>query len=303
MGRPLRLTNPAYVHLVTLRTREARLFLRPTKAICETIGGIVARYREKYGILLHAYIFLGNHYHMVLSDPCGNLWRFEQAVNREISRRNNWTLRREGSLWGRRYDDQIAVEDEDAVEALIYVMLNAVRHGLVYHPREWPGLSSFEQLRTGEARDFPFVNYAAYARARLRNRDAQIADFTNKNLLILTPLPGLKVNSIQEQWQLIEPRMQKRLEELRIEQKLTARKPSVANFANQNPFARPKKISRSPRPLCYTKSLSAKRVFSEFYKALREAYLIVSRQFRAGDYRKAFPPHTLKPPLHCVPQA
>lgn len=289
------------MHLITLRTRQARLMLRSSERTNEIIGGVVARYQELYGIKLHTYIFLGNHYHLVLSDPESNLWRFEQSVNREISRRLNWELRHEGSIWGRRYDDQIAVEDEDALEALLYVTLNGVHHGLAYHPADWPGVNAHEQLRDGNPRIYSFVSYSAYTKAKLRNRKARIEDFTTKHQITLTPLPGLGVDTIEEQWKIIEPLLQKRLGELRKERKLTPGMFRQAQYSKQNPFSKPKSVSRAPRPICYTKSLSAKRIFKEFYHALRDTYHEVSRRFRAGEFSLLFPPHTLKPPLHSVP--
>ena len=301
MGRPLRLTNPDYIHVISLRTRGARLLLRPSKRVTNIIGGVIARYQQCFGIRLHAYKCLGNHYHLVLSDPLGNLWRFEQSVNREISRRLNWELHHEGSIWSRRYDDLIAVEGADAIDAIIYVTLNCVRHGLTFHPKDWPGLNCYEQLRDGKPRTFTFINYSAYSKAKLRIPKVRLEDFASEHQLILTPLPSLGVETIEEQWNIIAPFLQSRLAELRKEKKLSARAFRNTDYKKQNPFSKPREVSHSNRPVCFTKSLSAKIIFKEFYRSLLVGYREISKRFRAGDYSLIFPPHTLKPPLHCVP--
>ena len=65
---------------------------------------------------------------------------FAENINREIAKRVNNLVGRAGSLWHRRFDDQVTVElGKDELEALLYILTNPVKHGLVTHAKHWPG--------------------------------------------------------------------------------------------------------------------------------------------------------------------
>lgn len=287
MPRPLRINDPDKLQLVTVRTQAAQLLLRPDRWVNEMIGGVLARYQEMYGIEIYAYTFLSNHYHILLRAPRCNLWQFEQALNREIARRINFYLKREGTLWGRRYDAQIVVEDADQIEALLYIVCNATGHGLVSHPQQWPGMHSYDQLRTGKELTYRFDIYSSKEETALHT-------------LKLSPLPALGCNSLTEQWEVLQKEIFKRLRKLH---EARENKPFLgkARILKQKPFARPKKIKRSPRPACYTKSLIALHWFRKFYKQVRTTYVEASYRYRCGDLSALFPPFTFPPPAHYVP--
>ena len=114
MGRPLRDTDPEKVHLITCRTARAELLMVPRPEITNIIGGVIAKYSSLLEIDLYAVIVLSNHYHLLAKAPKGNLSFFAENINREIAKRVNWHLGREGFFWGRRYDDQIVVEEYES---------------------------------------------------------------------------------------------------------------------------------------------------------------------------------------------
>ena len=177
--RPLRNTDPSLYRLITLRTADAKLLMRPSKDVNKTLGGVVARYAEILGIEILAYNFLSNHKHILIRAPRGNADEFEENVNREIARRLNWKLHRKGKFWSRRYDDQTVVSEEDLLEAFLYVTTNATRHGLVEHPSQWPGLSSYTQSITEEAKTYSFRHYS------VKEGEGKVTHHTLK----ITPLP------------------------------------------------------------------------------------------------------------------
>ena len=163
MPRPRRNTNPEYIRLVTIRTQNAKLYMVPSKELNQIVGGVLAKYQQKYRIIIYGFIFLSNHYHLLLKAPKENLWRFEQAVNREIAKRVNRYLKREGHFWARRYDEQIVVEKADVLTALLYIVCNAVKHKLINNPLKWPGLSCIKQLLSGKDETYYFTDYTAYS--------------------------------------------------------------------------------------------------------------------------------------------
>ena len=301
MGRPIRNTDPKLIRLVTIRTSEARLFLTPDEELNQIVGGVLAKYREKFEIELFAYVVLGNHIHLLLRAPKGNAWLFGQNVFREVAKRVNWKLGRSGFFWGRRYDEQITVEDSDALAALLYVATNPVKHGLVQDSRDWPGLCCHQHLLDEKPRVYKFTDYTAYKKAKklakATGKKVRIADFQTPYKLLLTPLPQFAELSQGKRVKEMSLLLNGKLDELHKER---GNKPYLGRKAvrQQNPNAVPENVSRSPRPLCYTKSLEGKRQYMEWYFGWLEWYRAASRDYRRGFLGVEFPPHSLRPPLH-----
>ena len=305
MGRPIRDLNPSHIRLVTIRTEEAKLFMAPTaengEKINEIVGGVIAKYQAMFSIVIYAYVVCGNHYHILLRAPESNLWRFSQAINREIAKRINSLLGRKGHFWYRRYDDQVVLEGGDALEALIYIICNPVNHGLVEDPREWPGLNCLEQLFSGEARIFSFFDGTAYSVARRKakkGKEVDPEDYKDEYSLVLSPLPIFEGSSHEEMADKIEALVKERCEEIKADRRKESKGfLGIENIRNQSPFSVPKSVKNSPRPLCYSKCSEAKKLFLGIFLSFVETYREASRRFRSGDLSTLFPPFTIKPPL------
>ena len=303
MSDRIRDTDPNKIHLVTIRTQAAALLLRPGKGLEEILGGIVARYQDMYGTEIYAYNFLGNHYHILARGSENELWRFAQGVNREVARRVNYIRYREGKLWGRKYDDQIVVEVPDATEAFLYITTNATHHGLVSHPIEWPGFNSYWQSLRENSKKYAFTHYTEYSKALRKARRTKeivrVEDYQTIHTLTLTPIPEFKELSSSQRIRKLKALIEERIRRIaadRTNQGLSAYLGRDAILA-QDPFQKPLKSKRSPRPLCYTKSFTAKLIFMEEYFSTLANYKEASKKFRSGKLDTEFPPYTIKPPL------
>lgn len=279
----------------------------PRSELNEIIGGVIARYIERCRVDLYGYVVLSNHYHFVVSGPEGSLPELEENVNREIARRVNAYLRREGHFWGRRYDDEITITPVDALEGLLYVTTNPVKHGLVTHPKQWPGLSCYEQLMRNTEKTYYFTHYTEYSaalrRARFTGEVVRKSDYQTAHTLKLKPIPIFEHLSRHERTeklrQLIETRTSKLYRD-RLDKGLgfIGRK-AVLNQPIQGSF--PREVSKSPRPICYTKDPVAKGIYKAENQIRKSWYKKASIKFRSGDYNAVFPPYCIKPPLHHVP--
>jgi len=95
---------------------------------------------ERTGFRIHAYVLMGNHYHLLLETPKANLSRgmgwFQNAFTRRINTRHALG----GHLFGGRYK-AILVEPGNCFSAILdYIHLNPVRAGLT---KESDGLESY----------------------------------------------------------------------------------------------------------------------------------------------------------------
>ena len=295
MGHPLRDTDPDNYHLVTVRTLRAAVLMVPSDTLNALIGGIVARYQELFSITLFAYCILGNHLHLLLRAPQQNVDEFMENVLREIARRVNWELKQDGVFWGRRYDDQVIRKHSDLEEALLYIATNSVKHGLSKKASRWPGLGCYQQLLSEEERTFPFVFRS--------KKDKDGKPLVVYHTLKLTPLPQYAHLSKAERTETLRDRLAER--EAALQQ---GRAASGEGFMTpeavkaQRPGRRPVKVSRSPRPICYTKDPAVRRAYKADRREFRRCYREASEAFRAGNYDVEFPRYCHKPPAHRKPK-
>jgi len=137
MARPLRIEFPGGLYHVTARgngrqsifdddTDRAR-FLR-------VLTSVVSR----YGVLCHAYCLMGNHYHLLLETPEGNLSRAMRQLNGVYSQAFNRRHQRPGHVLEGRFHAQVVDKDAYLRTVCRYIVLNPVRAGLVAHPGQWP---------------------------------------------------------------------------------------------------------------------------------------------------------------------
>lgn len=121
-----------------------RMFLlKPGSVVNAVLLYVLGLAANKYGIRIHAFIFLSDHGHMMATDPVGGqMSGFMQylfslagrSLNRHYRRRENfWSSEKPNCVW-------IAPRAEDLADKLAYVLCNAVISGLVDRMQKWPGV-------------------------------------------------------------------------------------------------------------------------------------------------------------------
>ena len=89
---------------VTCRTVQGRFLLRPTSKLCSLVIGVLARARRIYSVELHAFVFLSNHYHLLLTvENAEQLARFMNYLNSNLAREGGRLHQWREKFWGRRY--------------------------------------------------------------------------------------------------------------------------------------------------------------------------------------------------------
>ncbi len=293
MGNPLRNSDPSAFRLITIRTQEARLFMAPCGKVRRLIGGIIARYQEILGIEIYAYCFLGNHYHLLIRAPQGNADEFFENVNREISRRMNWRLKREGAFWGRRYSEQFVLAEDDLLEAFLYISTNPTRHGLIEDSSNWPGLNSYNHSLSEKDREFSFTHYSS------------ITGVPTKTIhrLRLSRLPCFDGKSVSERRTTIKGLLEQRIADICKERRDNGKGfLGLTALRGQDPWQKPKSVARSPRPACYTSCPSLWREFVEAAKERRAIFKEASYLYRLGFLNYSFPEYSYLPPKIRMPR-
>ena len=146
MSRELRfLDNPRGLVEISSRTQHGRFLLCPSEKVNDLILGVLGRAQAMYGVALHAFIFMSNHFHLLATMSSAEQMSlftgfFKGNLAKEIGRLRDW---RE-TFWGRRYHSASVKETEQCCSH---------RHHADFRAgfRRAPGLAT---LRTaGPARD------------------------------------------------------------------------------------------------------------------------------------------------------
>ncbi len=126
MARAPRIEFEGAVYHVTARGNERRAIYRSDedrKLFLETLEQM----RVRFGIILHCFCLMPNHFHLVVETPLGNLARGMAWLQTTYTIRFNRKYRRCGHLFQGRYKAHLVEADEYAVELVRYIHLNPVR--------------------------------------------------------------------------------------------------------------------------------------------------------------------------------
>ena len=128
MARALRIERPGGRYHVTARGNERKDIFRDDTdrfhflELLSELGG-------RFGVRIHAYVLLDNHYHLLLETPEANLSRTVQWFNVSYCVWFNRRHRRAGHLLQGRFGAFIVEDDAGWQEVARYVHLNPVRVG------------------------------------------------------------------------------------------------------------------------------------------------------------------------------
>jgi putative transposase len=175
MARLPRFTLPGYAHHVIQRgnNRQA-IFAGPENY--QALQELLAESAKKFDVGIHAYVFMGNHFHLLLTPRTDEgLPLMMQAVGRRYVRYFNDLQGRTGTLWEGRYRSTVIEAEQFLLACMTYIDLNPVRAGMVAHAGGYPWSSyghytgqRIDKLITPhpllwELGNTPFAREAAYA--------------------------------------------------------------------------------------------------------------------------------------------
>src|SRR4030043_955742 len=136
MGRPIRIEYPAALYHITSRGNERKkIFLEDGDRV--KFLKILEDYHDRYGILIHSYVLMDNHYYLVLETPRGNLLKVMHGINSSYTGYFNRKYGRSGHLFQGRYKGIIVEKDTYLIPLSRYVHLNPVRAKIVERPEQY----------------------------------------------------------------------------------------------------------------------------------------------------------------------
>ena len=137
MARALRIEYPgAFYHVMHRGNAGSDIFQseRDRERFLEYLGKAV----ERYGLRIHTYCLMTNHYHLLIETPEPNLSQAIKWINVSYSAYFNRKQRRSGHLFQGRYKAILVDADEYLLHLSRYIHLNPIRARMVEDLKDHP---------------------------------------------------------------------------------------------------------------------------------------------------------------------
>lgn len=126
MARPLRVQYPGALYHVTNRGNERKAIFKDDQDRREFLK-ILSQSIDTYGVVLHAFVLMNNHWHILAQTPLGNLGEFMRHFNITYTSHYNRRHKRLGHLYQGRYKSFLVEAESYLSQVSRYIHLNPVK--------------------------------------------------------------------------------------------------------------------------------------------------------------------------------
>lgn len=185
MGRPLRIEYPGALYHITTRGNERKKIYKDSSDKKQFLE-ILEDYSDRLGILIHCYVLMDNHYHLVMETPGANLLKVMHGINSYYTGYFNRKYKRAGHLFQGRYKGILIDRENYLIELSRYVHLNPVRAKMVKRPEEheWSSYRGYIRKREAEKWVYYYWILSSFGvgdrKARSRYREYVEGEIRNK---------------------------------------------------------------------------------------------------------------------------
>jgi len=189
MTRPLRIEyEDAYYHVMNRGRGRQKIY--PNEDYYELYLKCLEEAHKRFGIEIHAYCLMSNHYHLLVKTPRGNLGRAMRHIDGVYTQRYNRLKRTDGSLFRGRYKAIVVDASNYLLQVSRYIHRNPIelKTPLVKTLEQYPWSSYLYYLNQTKIpiwlnRDSVFnelgnrAKYSAYKAFVERGNDKEIMHF------------------------------------------------------------------------------------------------------------------------------
>jgi len=93
---------------------------------------------QSYGITLHNYCLMGNHYHLLIETAQENLSKFMRQLGMNYAIYFNKKYKRVGHLWQGRFKSWFVTDEAYLYTLMLYIEQNPLKANIVKAPEEYP---------------------------------------------------------------------------------------------------------------------------------------------------------------------
>ena len=297
MARRLRFVPPGYLVEVTNRTFQGRYLLPPTPEFRDIIVGVLGRAQARFRMTVHAFIFLSNHYHLLVSpDNAKHLADFMCFVDGNIAKEairyvGCW----KGNVWDGPYHSIVVSNEERAhVARLKYVLSNGCKEGLVARPQQWTGASTASALWSGvKAIKGRWFDRTKEYRARQAGR---LVTHESVEIVALDPLPCWADLDDDEYVARIRGLIREiEIETAEMHQKKGTVPLGMKGVLRRNPLDGPEDFQHTPSPFFHAATQKVRQGLLEAYNTFVMNYREAAEKLKNGDLEVCFPRGSFPP--------
>jgi len=130
--------------------------MRPDDATNQAFEYCLAVAATKFGIELLFTVAMSNHHHTGIFDRDGRYPEFLEYFHKLFAKCQNALRGRWENFWASEQTSVVRLEGAtDILDKLVYALTNPVKDDLVEKVVDWPGVSSYQANRTGNAKTVP----------------------------------------------------------------------------------------------------------------------------------------------------
>ena len=125
MSRPLRIEyEDAYYHV--MNRGRGRQCIFPDERYYDEYLKCLSEAHKRFGIEIHAFCLMGNHYHLLIKTPRANLGRAMRHIDGVYTQRYNRLKKTDGSLFRGRYKSIVIDASSYLLQVSRYIHRNPV---------------------------------------------------------------------------------------------------------------------------------------------------------------------------------
>ena len=136
MPRRPRIEIAGYYHIIN-RGVEQRIIFKEADDY-EYFEELMCFYMKSYGITLHNYCLMGNHYHLLIETSTDNLSKFMRQLNMNYAIYFNKKYKRVGHLWQGRFKSWFVTDEAYLYTLMLYIEQNPLKAKMVKNLEEYP---------------------------------------------------------------------------------------------------------------------------------------------------------------------
>lgn len=137
MSRPLRIEYPnAWYHVMNRGAGYRKIFCNDVHRTL--FFDLLSQISKMFGVEIHAFCLMDNHYHLLVRTPAGNLQRVMRHLNGVYTQRFNRMEETDGPLFRGRYKAILIEPDAYLLHVSRYIHLNPVVAGMARSADDYP---------------------------------------------------------------------------------------------------------------------------------------------------------------------
>lgn len=130
MARPLRIEYEGAFYHVTSRGNRGEPIFSDNRDRGHFLD-VLRSAKKRFGFIIHAFVLMTNHYHLLLETPGANLSSILHHINTSYTQWFNRRHQRIGHVLQGRYKSILVSKDEYYLELVRYIHINPLRAGIV----------------------------------------------------------------------------------------------------------------------------------------------------------------------------